>query len=63
MDVYQHQYDFSVDEAVKKWRTLTANDGILLENEFNVCYNSNFSMKLKDFVFSIRLFENSIPLV
>ncbi|CAF4868313.1 unnamed protein product [Rotaria sp. Silwood1] len=26
MDSYQHQYDFSVNQAVKKWRTLTAND-------------------------------------
>jgi hypothetical protein len=38
MDSYQHQYDFSVDEAVKKWRMLTENDGILLEEEFNVCF-------------------------
>jgi hypothetical protein len=37
MDSHQHQYDFPLDEAVKKWRTLTANDGILLEKEFNVC--------------------------
>jgi len=36
MDSYQYQYDFSVNEAVKKWRTLTENDRILLENEFNV---------------------------
>jgi hypothetical protein len=38
MDSYQHQYDFSVNEAVKKWRTLTENHGILLEKEFNVCF-------------------------
>jgi hypothetical protein len=36
MDSDQHQYNFSVDEAVKKWRTLTENNGILLEKEFNV---------------------------
>ncbi|CAF2348722.1 unnamed protein product [Rotaria sp. Silwood2] len=39
MDSYQHQYDFSVHQAVKKWRTLTANDGILLEQEFNTLRN------------------------
>lgn len=38
MDLCQPQYNFSVDEAVKKWRSLIANDGILLEKEFNVCF-------------------------
>jgi hypothetical protein len=38
MDSYQHQYDFPVDETVKKWQTLTANDGILLQREFKVCF-------------------------
>jgi hypothetical protein len=36
MDSHQLQYDFNVNEAVKKWRTLTADDGKLLEEEFNV---------------------------
>ncbi|CAF0785825.1 unnamed protein product [Rotaria sordida] len=35
MDLYQHQYDFSVNQVVKKWRTLTANDSILLKQEFD----------------------------
>ncbi|UJR27548.1 hypothetical protein I4U23_008830 [Adineta vaga] len=35
MDVYQDPYNFSVNDAVKKWRTLTADDGLLLEEEFN----------------------------
>jgi hypothetical protein len=48
MDSYQHEYDFSVDEAVQKWRTLTANDRILLENEFRVDFIS-FLFKIKTF--------------
>jgi hypothetical protein len=61
MDAYQQQYKFSVDEAVKKWRTLIANDGILLEKEFNVCFK--FSIKFHEHYFHIRLFESSIQIV
>ncbi|CAF1442840.1 unnamed protein product [Adineta steineri] len=35
MDGFQHPYNFTAGEAIKKWRTLVANDGILLEREFN----------------------------
>lgn len=38
MDTLQNQYEFSIHESVQKWRTLTANDGILLEDEFKVCF-------------------------
>ena len=36
MEAYQHQYDFPVEEAVRKWHTLTENNGLLLEQEFKV---------------------------
>ncbi|CAF4395945.1 unnamed protein product [Adineta steineri] len=35
MDGFQHPYNFTAGEATKKWRTLVANDGILLAREFN----------------------------
>ena len=44
MDAYQPQYDFSVNQAVEKWRKLTANNRCLLEEEFNVSLKS---LKLK----------------
>jgi hypothetical protein len=36
MDSYQSEDDFLMNDAVEKWRTLTANDRILLEKEFQV---------------------------
>jgi hypothetical protein len=56
MDSYDQQYKFSVEEAVKKWRTLIVNDGILLAKEFNVCFK--FSIQFNEHYFHIRLFES-----
>jgi hypothetical protein len=61
MDSYQHQYDFPIDEAVKKWRILTANDGILLEKEFNVCFDIFYLISIVFLL--ISLFERWIKIV
>jgi hypothetical protein len=59
MDSYQHEYDFSVDDAVKKWRTLTANDGILLEKEFQVRFRIVF-IRNNHFFFFLSLDSTKI---
>lgn len=49
----QQQYEFSIDEAVQKWRTLTADKNVLLENEFKVCsamLSERFVKKNREFL-------------
>ena len=62
----QQQYEFSRDEAVQKWRTLTANEGVLLENEFTVRFAilfGRFDLKKSRISITIRNFDNMIQLV